>query len=353
MMRNRSLFPRLLGLMCLALCSIFLTACHSQSPTRMDTAASYDSDTDRSQARLVIGNTGSNNVVAYELATGTFVGELISAGHQGLQNPDDFLLRDDGWLYVTSGANQQQNGQGVMRFRTEDFDRGELFTSGVDMLRPYGSVWADGSLFVAEFRSDRILEFNGKTGAFIDVVYRGQGLAGGINGPNDLIQGPHGKLWLTTQGTVAARDGTGTIEYLFPSQLLELDLSSNSMRVLYTSRGDAVTESGFSSLLGLLYLPKRKLIFATDFAGALLQFSDAGELIHRYPMRLGPTTRLGNLAHYGDFLYIPAFDDKTEDGVIYRINLNELNSQKSLSFKPWIVDPINLRRPIGITVLPN
>lgn len=353
MMRNRSLTFRLLSLMCLGLFTILLTACHSQSPARMDTATKYDSDTDRSQARLVIGNTGSNNVVAYELATGAFVGELISAGYQGLQNPDDFLLKDDGWLYVTSGVNQQKSGQGVMRFRAEDFDRGELFTSGVDMLRPYGSVWTDDGLFIAEFRSDRILKFNGKTGAFIDVVYLGQGLADGINGPNDLIQGPDGKLWLTTQGTVAARDGTGTIKYQFPSQLLELDLSSNSMRVLYTSRGDDVNGFGFSSLLGLLYLPKRKLIFSTDFAGALLQFSEAGELIDRYPLRLAATTRLGNLTYHGDFLYMPAFDDKTQDGVIYRINLNELNSKKPHSFEPWIVDPINLRRPIGITVLPN
>lgn len=310
-------------------------------------------------ASLLVGNTESRDVVRYDLASGEYRGVFIPAGTGGLLAPDDFTLGPDGLLYLTSGAADASPGQGVLRFdpRTGNFvDHFTKFPDGQNrFIRPYGAAFgADGRLYVASFRTDEILRFDGYTGNFIDVFARGLGEADGLNGPNDLLFTPDGKLLVTTQGSVAARDGTGKIAYRFPSQILEYDPQSGAHRVFATPgpRDDTTPPSGSSSLLGLAAAADGAGVLVTDFSNGLLHFAYSGELLSVASTRIG-ANYVGNLALHAGNAYVPVFDAKTRDGAILRLTEPATLPAAAGAPSPWVNDARHLRRPVGIFVLPE
>lgn len=162
---------------------------------------------------------------------------------------------------------------------------------------------------------------------------------------------PDGRVWVTTQGSVAARDGTGAISFEFPSQLLALDPASGALDVLHTST--PIPGAGFTSLLGLVHVPASGRVFATDFAGALLEFSRAGELVRRIALADAGKVRIGNLVHHDGALFITGFDPGSLDGFVLKVPLVDGALPGTASAAPrHIDDPIHLRRPVGIAVLP-
>jgi sugar lactone lactonase YvrE len=306
-------------------------------------------------ADLLVGNTQSRDVVRYDADTGDYRGVFIPAGTGGLLSPDDFLLDPDGLLYLTSGANDATPGQGVLRFdpRTGAFiDHFTKFPDGQNrFIRPYGAAFGpDGLLYVASFRTDEILRFDGRTGDFIDVFARGLGEADGLNGPNDLLFTPAGRLLVTTQGSVAARDGTGAIAYRFPSQILDYDPATGAHRVFATPgpRDDTDPPSGFSSLLGLATASDGAGFHVTDFANGLLHYAFTGELLGVTSTRTG-SNQAGNLALHAGQIYVPVFNAKTLEGAILR--LPEAGTETPAQI--WVDDPNHLRRPVGVFVLPS
>jgi hypothetical protein len=71
------------------------------------------------------------------------------------------------------------------------------------------------------------LRFNGQTGEFIDVFAsdnnNGRGTINGLNGPNALLFGPNGSLYVATEGTANDEAGNlvfGSPENGFKSQVL-------------------------------------------------------------------------------------------------------------------------------------
>lgn len=316
---------------------------------------------DSRAADLLVGNTETRDVVRYDAHTGEYRGVFIPVGTGGLLSPDDLLLGPDGLLYLTSGSHDATPGQGVLRFdpRTGKFiDHFTKFPDGRNrFIRPYGAAFGpDGHLYVASFRTDEILRFDGLTGDFIDVFARGSGQADGLNGPNDLLFTPAGRLLVTTQGSVAARDGTGDIAYRFPSQILDYDPATGAHRVFATpgARDDTDPPSGFSSLLGLAGASDGTGILVTDFANGLLHFSFAGELLSVTPTRIG-ANHAGNLALHAGQIYVPVFDAKTLDGAILRLpeptaspSTTPASDASPSTVKPWVNDPRHLRRPVGI-----
>ena len=75
--------------------------------------------------------------------------------------------------------------------------------SGGGLFRPYGTAFEPGSgggkyLYVSSFVSDQILRYDGTTGQFVDVFASGgTGKSGDLNGPNSLLFGSDGSLYLT------------------------------------------------------------------------------------------------------------------------------------------------------------
>lgn len=302
------------------------------------------------QAALLVGNTRGDNVVMIDEKTGAYLGDFIAAGSGGLTDPDDLTLGPDGKVYVSSGSNTTGS---ILRYSSSGVFI-DTFATGHGLMRPYGNAFGpDGNLYVASFRSDQILRFNGSTGEFIDVFAKGNGTAAGLlNGPNDLGFAPNGKLYVTTQGSVA--DGMGNISYLFDSQLLGYELATGTGSVVATPTPTA-GGNGYVSLLGAVFGPDG-LLYTTDYAGgirsydtltgALVQTIDTGALFGG-----SIATTLGNLVFAADgTLYMPVFNEGAQ-GV-------EANGVAACvvatgSCALLVSDSAHLNRPIGIAYVPT
>ncbi len=330
------------------------------------------------QAALLVGNTAGNNVLLFDERTGKLGGEFISAGSGGLISPDDLTFGPDGNLYVSSGNNFSG---AILRY---DGRTGEFlgrFDQGGSLIRPYGSAFGpDGNLYVSSFLTDQILRYDGQTGAFIDVFAAGDGSAGSLNGPNDLLFDAAGNLYVTTQGSVAVPgDGNGDgvtepgeMQANFtglPSQVLRF---ANKGGVLDTTPTVFVEQPDplplsfkFVSFLGLAIAPNGDLI-TTDFANGIRSY----DLATGTPQAVIPTTYvtftengqtnssnfIGNLAFDPDNnLYTVGFDSRNNNlGAILRYNglTGEPLPSTGNSGAVFVATNPNLKRPIGIAYAP-
>ena len=231
----------------------------------------------------------------------------------------------------------------------------DTFATGSGLKRPYGNAFGpDGNLYVASFRSDEILRYNGNTGAFIDVFAKGNGSSAGLlNGPNDLVFAPNGMLYVTTQGSVA--DGLGGIKYLFDSQLLGYNVATGTGSLIATP-SPTVGGNGYVSLLGAVVGPDG-LLYTTDYAGgirsyntltgALVQTIDTGPLFGGSSI----ASTVGNLVFAPDgLLYVPVFNDGA-NGV--EANGVAACAVATGSCTLLVSDSTHLSRPIGIAFVPT
>lgn len=303
-----------------------------------------------------VGNTHTHDIVRFDGETGAFLGVFIPAGLAGMMSPDDLTLGPDGALYVTAGANDGTPGQGVWRFDAKTGEAHGKFTShepgDPPLLRPYGAAFGpDGHLYVASFRSDEIQRFDGRTGRFLDVFARGEGVADGLNGPNDLLFTPAGELLVTTQGSVAAREGTGVIEYRFSSQILAYDLSTGSSRVWAEPGPLAEPRAGYSSLCGLALDGAGTGFYVTDFAHGLLHYHFDGRLLA--VVATGgreEASHTGNVAVSGGRLWVPVFEAKRLTGALLRFEEAALPGPQVKEAAVWREGGGHLMRPVGIAV---
>ena len=294
---------------------------------------------------LLIGNTRGNNIVTVDRATGSYIRDFVAAGVGGLTDPDDLTIGPDGNLYVSSGTNT--SGQ-ILRYDGKTGAFLGIFAQGNGMRRPYGNAFGpDGNLYVASFRSDQILKFDGKTGAFISVFATGNGTAAGmLNGPNDILFGPGGKLYVTTQGSVA--DGNGGISYKYDSQVLRYDVVTGAGEVFAPAPTPTPNGAGYISLLGLVFGPDG-LLYTSDFGGgirsyntttkALVQTIDTGKLFGGLI-----ATTVGNLTFDTDgLLYAPVFNGNFVANGVAKCSVLGAGSCQLLS-----TNNTNLIRPIGV-----
>ena len=302
--------------------------------------------------RLVIGNTESGGVAAFDIESGAYLGAFLAPTNDGSTVPDDLTPDRHGRLFIALGADRPREGTGVAAFALPAGEPLPIRLTAPTLVRPYGVAVTGDRLLVAAFRTDAILEFD------LTAPERGprrlaagSGTVDGLNGPNDLLPMPDGRIWITTQGSVAARDGTGAVSFEFPSQLLALDPASGGVEVLHTST--PITGAGFTSLLGLVRVPDSGHVFATDFAGALLEFSGAGELLGRIALVGDDPVRIGNLVHHDSALLVTGFDAENLDGFVLKVPLVDgaLPDPGSVA-RRYIDDPMHLRRPVGIAVIP-
>ncbi len=298
---------------------------------------------------LLVGNTRGANVVVIDRQTGAYVKDFIAAGSGGLVDPDDLTFGPDGNLYVSSGTNT--TGQ-ILRYNGTTGAFIGVFAQGNGLMRPYGNAFGpDGHLYVASFRSDKILKFNGTTGAFMSVFAQGNGTAAGLlNGPNDLLFGADGKLYVTTQGSVA--DMLGGISYKFDSQVLRYDLATGAGELFAPMPTPSTGGGGYVSLLGLIFGPDG-LLYTSDFGGGIRSYDTTTKAL-RQTIDTGKVfggtvaTNVGALAFGTDgSLYAPVFNSNSTgllaNGVIKCSVATATASCALLSSTTT-----NLVRPIGI-----
>jgi len=162
--------------------------------------------------------------------TGAFLGDLQPTGFTGDFYARAVVIGPDGLVYVTV-RNIAPTGGEIMRWDpvTGNF-LGSFVTSNAtnDLNRPEGIVFGpDGNLYVCSFRADasdtdKILEFNGSTGAYIGKIDLDQ-----VGQPREFAQallfGPGGKLFVPITangpdtGEVRRYDvSTGTFDVFVP-----------------------------------------------------------------------------------------------------------------------------------------
>jgi sugar lactone lactonase YvrE len=243
----------------------------------------------RAQAFLLVANSESNNILLVDESSGSVLGDFTTPGSGGLRAPDDLTFGPDGNLYVSVGGSNSvplidalyPQDSAVLKFAPDGQFLG-VAAAGNGLTRPYGNAFGpDGNLYVASFRSNQILRFNGTTGAFIDVfasdLNGGFGTLNGLNGPNGLLFTPDGSLLVTTEGTANKADGT--LDFKYDSQILRytpdqvLGKVPTTIPELFIAQPPALPDTfGFVSLLGLELSPDQQSVFVSDFAGGIREY---------------------------------------------------------------------------------
>lgn len=138
---------------------------------------------------MLVCNFGSNSVSRYDVATGARLSDLDAAGN--LSGPLCARVGPDGLLYVASEGNNR-----IVRFDADSGAYVDTFITGGAAVQPTGLTWdAQGNLLVSMFDQSSVVKFNGVTGAFMQtLVTSGQGALGGAD--NGTIIGPDGELWV-------------------------------------------------------------------------------------------------------------------------------------------------------------
>jgi sugar lactone lactonase YvrE len=321
----------------------------------------------QADAALLVGNTQGNNVVLYDDVTGQFLGDFISAGSGGLVSPDDLVFGPDGNLYISSGSGT--SGQ-ILRYNGQTGAFIDVFASGGGLTRPYGIAFGpDGYLYVSSFLTDQILRYDAKTGAFVDVFASGNGQPGGLNGPNDLLFTPDGRLLVSTQGSIAVagdNNGDGIVEPGektatfpgLPSQVLSYNITTGQSTVLVQQPDPLPGSFNFVSFLGLALSPNGDLV-TSDFANGIRVYDiNTGALKSVIPTNYTSAPGsfsnnfIGNLTFLEGRLFTVGFDFTNNNfGAILRYNSNTGAPLPSTGNSNAVFVPTNgnLLRPIGIT----
>jgi sugar lactone lactonase YvrE len=312
-------------------------------------------------AALLVGNTRGNNVVLFG-DDGSFQGNFIAPGSGGLLDPDDLTFGPDGNLYISSGNNSSGK---ILRYSGSTGAFIDEFAVG-GMIRPYGNAFGpDGNLYVSSFLTDEILRFDGKTGAFIDVFAsapKTDRQSGQLNGPNDLLFTPDGKLLVTTQGSVAVADPNnpgsfrGSFADGFKSQVLSYDIKTGIGSVFIDQPDPSPNSFGFVSFLGLQFGPQGDL-FVSDFANDIRQYDASTGALKQtistnYTGVVPSSSFIGNLTFDPEGnLYTVGFDIASNNGAILRYDgltgapLPASGNTSSI----YVNTTSDLKRPIGIT----
>ncbi len=185
---------------------------------------------------------GTDTVIRYDLKTGTSLGVFVTAGSGGLNGPSNAVFGPDGRLYVTgllsnaihvysgtdggslgtvvaglSGAesllfNDAGNlllvsgpGNTVLEYDTTGVFQGVFVSPGNGLSNPHDGVFGpDGTFYLSAFGTNKVLAYNGATGAFIDVFVQDDpgtpaiDESGGLASAHGLLFGRDGDLYVTS-----------------------------------------------------------------------------------------------------------------------------------------------------------
>ncbi|MBW4471328.1 MAG: PEP-CTERM sorting domain-containing protein [Stenomitos rutilans HA7619-LM2] len=287
----------------------------------------------KAEAALLIGNSDSNNIIVFDESTGIFQGNFVTPGLGGLRAPDDLTIGPDGNVYVSSGGDSGLNlfnaaypqDSAVLRYSLTGEFLG-VAASGGGLTRPYGNAFGpDGSLYVSSFRTNEILRYDSISGAFLGVFASdnngGLGSLNGLNGPNGLLFGPDGSLYVTTEGT--ANDAKGDLAFAYASQVLRYSpeqvsgLAPTTTPSVFADQPALLSETpGFISLLGLALSPTEDSLYVSDFAAGVRQYDLEGNLLSvlstNYTGTIPSSNFIGSLTFgsgaNSDDLYVIGFD---------------------------------------------
>jgi hypothetical protein len=149
------------------------------------------------QGTLLVASVATNSVLEYDAVTGAALGAFVTAGDGGLAQPVSLTWGPDGNLFVGSLDDQVRGYDGDGGAYV-----GTLVGAGSGGLQdPLGLVFKpDGNLLVTSYSSNEILEYDGVTGAPLGRWDHG-GLSTGfwaLQAPTALRLGPTGNVYVTS-----------------------------------------------------------------------------------------------------------------------------------------------------------
>ncbi len=152
---------------------------------------------------LYVANFGNRNVLRFNGQSGAFIDEFVAPNSGGLQFPTVLAFGPDGNLYVGQGGPGNTGGGGnVLRYNGTTGAFVDVFadakaSSGLDLINGI-AFGPDGNLYVSSTdrsiftNADRVLRYNGTTGAFIDTFVA----PGELDDLGALTFGPDGDLYM-------------------------------------------------------------------------------------------------------------------------------------------------------------
>lgn len=136
---------------------------------------------------LYVISAANNSVLRYNGTTGAFLSVFVPSGSGGLSNPIDLAFGPDSNLYVTSPATDQ-----VLRYNGTTGAFINAFASGgsPSLNTPRFLTFGSNTLFVSG-EADRVWRFNATTGGFLSTFVS--------DNPRGVAIGPDGNVYVTTQ----------------------------------------------------------------------------------------------------------------------------------------------------------
>jgi len=171
---------------------------------------------------MLASDLGTNSVLFYHASTGALLGSFVQPGAGGLDGPWGIAFGAYGDLVVASSNNDR-----VLLF---DGSTGAYKRVFCELPSPRGLAFHYGDLYVTSSRGGSVLRFNGGTGA-----------PRGVLGASGLLQNPWGIVFnaVTNQSLVASQDHHHIIAINPPAAML----ANNKVRSASTQAGGVKTHS--------------------------------------------------------------------------------------------------------------
>lgn len=244
------------------------------------------------QAQEILIAGFDSGVHRYDFQSGDFLGVIGN-----VNDPLGITTGPDGNIYIAEEATNK-----VLRFDGTNFAFMDEFVAddpltpadeNGPLAGPAGVLFGpDGNLYVASFNNDRILRYDGTSGAFIDTFVSAN--SGGLNGPDAGIAfGPDGHLYVPSY---------------FNRQVIRYDGKTGASMGAFVTFG-----------LGGLTNP-RSVVFRPD--GRMLVAGEGSNQIHEYD-RDGNS--LGSFANYNN---VAGLAISPIDGNVYATNVNASNARR-------------------------
>ncbi len=196
---------------------------------------------------------GVDSILRFDAITGAPAGisgqsgdaVFVPSGSGGLDNPSEIVFHA-GAFYVASTSPSTSNS--VLKYSTAgDFLGAFVPTGSGGLAGPADIIFHDGFLYVASWSNNKVLRYNGTTGAFVDEVVSGGGLAS----PLGLLFASDGDLLVTSRDTGEIRRYTPS-----PNAVFTVTLNAPSPTTISAdysaANGTATGGSDFASATGTL-----------------------------------------------------------------------------------------------------
>ena len=148
--------------------------------------------------RILVTSAADDRVVEFN-HTGAYVRDLVAAGAGGLDGPGGMVLHPSGDLLVASRL-----GHAVLRFNARTGAPAGAFVAAGGgaggLTLPWGLAFAPSGALAVTSGDNRVLEFDGDTGAFVRVLVPVAG-NGGLSSPRGLAYIPGDRLLVASEQT--------------------------------------------------------------------------------------------------------------------------------------------------------